>query len=229
MTILNFALDIVGQTGQSPRFIYLDTNSTVAQVTTTGYLNKFVSQGNAISETDMAVVSTRTAPSSKSASVGLFNVTFSAGNWSLTSNSTPLTLANGQIFVGNAGGVATGVTMSGDATISNTGVLTVSNNAITTAKIADSNITLAKLSNGISPSHIVKFAGKLSNGGGSASITIPVTGVLASDVAFVQIESSTNAVSVQKSTPGLNTVNVLLSGDPGAATIVSYQVLRAAS
>lgn len=41
-------------------------------------------------------------------------------------NITDLGLANGKILVGNSLGVATAVTMSGDATLSNLGVLTVS-------------------------------------------------------------------------------------------------------
>ena len=229
MAILNFLLDTVGQVGVQPRFIYLNTNNTVAQVTATGFLNKFVSSGNKVAETDMAVVVTRTTPSAKVATVNLFNVTFSAGNWSLTANSTPLSLVNGQIFVGNAGGVATGVTMSGDATVTNTGVLTIANDAITTAKILNGNVTLLKLASGITPSSIIKFDGKVNNAGGSASITIPVPGALATDRAFVSIEASTNAVSVQKSLPGLNTINVTLSADPGAATVLSYQLLRDAS
>lgn len=228
MTILNFLLDTVGQVGVEPRFIYLNTNNTTAEVTATGFLNSFVSSGNKVKETDMAVVVTRATPSSKSAAVSLFNVTFSAGNWSLTSNSSQLTLANGLIFVGNASGVATGVTMSGDATVSNIGVLTVAANAITTAKISNGNITLSKLSVGIAPSSVVKFDGKHNYGGGSPAITIPLSGALSTDRAFCQIEASTNAVSVQKVLPGLNTINVLLSGDAGAGTVLSYQVLRAA-
>jgi hypothetical protein len=57
------------------------------------------------------------------------------------------TLENGKIFVGNAAGVATGVNLSGDAQISNTGNMMISPSAITTAKVADGNITNAKLSN----------------------------------------------------------------------------------
>jgi hypothetical protein len=249
MAILNFLLNAIGNTGNVPRFVFLNTNDTVATVSTAGYLNHFVSQGNQLFETDMAVVVTRTTPNAFTATVDLFNVTFSGGNWSLTTNSTPLALANGQIFVGNAGGVATGVTMSGDATVSNTGVLTIAANAITTAKITDANVTtakiadanvttakildanvtLAKLDAGITPSHIIKFAGKQANGGGSATIAITVTGTLVTDVVFAQIQESTNAVTVQKVTPTSDTVTVLLSGDPGAATTISYQVLRAAS
>ncbi|MCO5251236.1 MAG: hypothetical protein M9949_07420 [Candidatus Kapabacteria bacterium] len=59
------------------------------------------------------------------------------------------TLLNTNIFVGNASNLATGVAMSGDATISNAGVLTIGNDAITTAKIGNLQVTNAKLASGI--------------------------------------------------------------------------------
>jgi hypothetical protein len=55
------------------------------------------------------------------------------------------TLSSGDIFVGNASNVATGVAMSGDATISNTGVLTVGAGAITGSKIANNAVDYANL------------------------------------------------------------------------------------
>ncbi|ALM06458.1 hypothetical protein SB49_00505 [Sediminicola sp. YIK13] len=54
-------------------------------------------------------------------------------------------LANANIFVGNAAGTAQAATVSGDATIDNTGALTIANDAVTTTKIADANVTEAKL------------------------------------------------------------------------------------
>jgi hypothetical protein len=64
-------------------------------------------------------------------------------------------LPSAQIIVGNGSNVPTAVTMSGDATISNAGALTIANSAVTAAKIAsdavttakilDANVTLAKL------------------------------------------------------------------------------------
>lgn len=48
------------------------------------------------------------------------------------------TLTNTHIFVGNVSNVATDVAMSGDATISNTGAVTVGNNAISNAKFRQS-------------------------------------------------------------------------------------------
>ncbi len=68
------------------------------------------------------------------------NVTNALG---YTPASNALTTAN--IFVGNAGGVATGVPVSGDATIISSGALTISAGAITTGKIANLAITDAQV------------------------------------------------------------------------------------
>ena len=50
-------------------------------------------------------------------------------------------LTNTHIFVGNAGNVATDVAMSGDATVANTGALTIANNAVTYAKMQSVSTT----------------------------------------------------------------------------------------
>lgn len=55
------------------------------------------------------------------------------------------TLANGTIYIGDASNIATEVEVSGDLTLSNTGAATIANNAITTLKIADANVTNQKL------------------------------------------------------------------------------------
>ncbi|MCB0371839.1 MAG: hypothetical protein KDD31_02385 [Muricauda sp.] len=56
--------------------------------------------------------------------------------WEDRTNFASSTLNDGQMFVGDATNTATGVTMGGDATITNAGVLTISNDAVTTNKIA---------------------------------------------------------------------------------------------
>lgn len=147
---------------------------------------------------------------------------------SVNSGGLSNTLASGNLFVGNVSNVATGVTMFGDATMANTGALTIAANAITTAKILNANVTLAKLAAGIAPAYVVKFAGKDVSAGGSATVVITATGVAATDVVFADIQASANAVNIQKVTPTTNTITVLCSGNPGAATI-SYQALRAAA
>lgn len=63
---------------------------------------------------------------------------FSAGVWSPAADQTIPSLNSTQIFVGNASNVATAVNMSGDATISNTGIVTIASNAINSTKLQSS-------------------------------------------------------------------------------------------
>ena len=69
-----------------------------------------------------------------------------------------LALTDTQVFVGNGSNVATGVTISGDATITNTGVVNLATdsvdsaeivaNAVDTAELADSSVTSGKILDG---------------------------------------------------------------------------------
>jgi hypothetical protein len=54
-------------------------------------------------------------------------------------------LDNGKIFVGNISNTATGVDLSGDATINSTGVVTISNDAINNSKILNGAVTTSKI------------------------------------------------------------------------------------
>jgi len=123
-------------------------------------------------------------------------------------------LTSTNILVGNGSNVATAVAMSGDATLANTGAITIANGAVTKAKLATA----------IQPAAVVKFANKHTEAGGSATVTITATGAVATDLAFVSIESSANAVEIQKITPTANTITVLCSADPGAS-VFAWQVL----
>lgn len=160
---------------------------------------------------------------------------------SVNSGGLSNTLASGNIFVGNGSNVATGVTMSGDATMANTGALTIANSAInaaklasdavTTVKILDANVTLAKLAAGIAPAAVIKFFGQTTTAGGAAAEAITVTGaVAATDRAFVQlVDPGTNTVSVVDAVVTTNTLTVTFSADPGADAIINWQLVRAAS
>ncbi len=68
-------------------------------------------------------------------------------------------LASGHIIVGSAGTVPTSVAMSGDATIIASGAVTIANNAVTTAKILDANVTSGKLAAGAATLPKVTFTG----------------------------------------------------------------------
>lgn len=218
----------------NPNIVTIVTTDTLATITTPGYLLlpttvasiELIQNGNfQWATTDFVLIS-------YSGGIGFFimdavNNCFASdpsGGGGLSD-----VLASGNIFVGNASNIATGVAMSGDATIANTGAITIAANAITTPKINNAAVTLAKLAPGITPSNIIVFAGKQANGGGSATIAITVTGVLATDIAFAAVQASTTPVSIISVTPSTNTVTVVLSADPGAATTINYQVIRAAS
>ncbi len=140
-------------------------------------------------------------------------------------------LTSGQILVGSAGNVPTAVAMSGDATIIASGALTIAANAITTAKILNANVTLAKLAAGITPAAVIKFFGQATTVGGAAAEAFVVTGaVAATDRAFVQmVDNGTGNVTVLQAVVTTDTLTVTFSGDPGNDAVINYQLIRAAA
>lgn len=67
------------------------------------------------------------------------------------------TLPSGDIIVGNASNVATAVAMSGDATISNAGVLTIGAGAVTGSKIASHAVDYAEIALDVAASATVSL------------------------------------------------------------------------
>ena len=67
------------------------------------------------------------------------------------------TLPSGDIFVGNVSNVATAVAMSGDATLSNAGVLTIGAGVVTGSKIANNAVDYAQLALDVSASATVSL------------------------------------------------------------------------
>lgn len=129
-------------------------------------------------------------------------------------------LPSAQILVGSAGNVATAVAMTGDVAISNAGATTIQAGAI----------DLAMLSAGITPSHVVKFAGQPTTVGGAAAEAFAVAGVLATDLAFVQIVNDGGAnVTVLQAVCTIDTLTVTFSANPGNDCVFNYQILRAAA
>ena len=73
---------------------------------------------------------------------------FNGTTWGCAADSggTLPALNAANIWVGNASNAATAVAMSGDATLSNAGVLTIGSNAVGSAEITNASIALADLS-----------------------------------------------------------------------------------
>jgi hypothetical protein len=106
------------------------------------------------------------------------------------------------------------------------GTVIIGNNG--SIQLADGTEIISTSSTGAltTPNQYVWKAGKENNAGGSATVAITVTGVLTTDVVFAAIQASTNAVTIQKVTPTANTITVIASGDPGASTVIAWQVVR---
>lgn len=146
MAILNVVTSVTGLVGVTPRIVYIDTNDTLATVTTAGYLNAAQANGASFKESDMALVTIKASPSATSVQVAWLEVSYSAGDWSLVAAESTSPLASAHIFVGNAAGVATDVAMTGDIGISNTGVTAIQSGVIVNADInASAAIAYSKL------------------------------------------------------------------------------------
>lgn len=120
MTILSIQIDSVGQSGVSPKFIYVNTTNSIAQVTTAGFLNTLVAEGIPIGPTDIAVVITKESSQAQPATNlytisigahGLISLTEIAGghgtvvNWQVNSSAS-IAMQSGVGYIStNAGAV----------------------------------------------------------------------------------------------------------------------------
>lgn len=225
MAILGFQLEEVGDVGVIPRIIKINTNDTIATVTTTGYLNKFVQQGNTVSENDVALVLTKTSPSATTASADFYNVTKSGTDWSLTSASGTLTLASGDIFIGNASNVATAQSVTGDIGITTGGVTSITAGAIVNADVnASAAIDFSKLA-ALTDGNILVGSGANVPTSVSMSGDVAIANTGATTIQANAVESSMLAeglvqhaqVSVDLATfIGSYTASVVLVAAPGA-------------
>ena len=96
-------------------------------------------------------------------------------------------LSSGYIFVGSAGGVATGVQPKGDvASIGNNGTFTIANDAVTTAKILNLNVTDGKIA-GMSAS---KLTGAMPALDGSALTNLNGSNIATGTVADARLSAN---------------------------------------
>ncbi|MBI3218321.1 MAG: tail fiber domain-containing protein [Bacteroidetes bacterium] len=193
--------DIVYGTVTTPTRLGIGTNGQVLTVNAglpswqaaTGFANPMTAPGDLIVGGAGGSATRLAAPGASRAILGYngtsqtwvtggsnqFLGTDGAGNLTFFNQSGILgsTLSNNQIFVGNASNVATGVAMSGDATISNTGAVTIANLAVTNAKIAGMNAS--------------KLNGTVATANGGTGLTAVVPGAIAyggaTDFAFTAV------------------------------------------
>ncbi|MDG0817665.1 beta strand repeat-containing protein [Bdellovibrio svalbardensis] len=79
-------------------------------------------------------------------------------DWSIFNNKLGTSLSSGKIWVGSGSSAAAEVTVSGDATLANTGALSIANNAVTTAKMfANPGINRLVATDGTTGSNLAAF------------------------------------------------------------------------
>ena len=136
--------------GVNPSIVRLTSTEDLAAITTTGYIEAQASNIQTVNsgafewnDPDYVLVQYDAGTL-----FGFF--VYDAATQSLTAAATVPgsladTLPDGEIFVGSALNVATGVAMSGDVHIINSGAATIQALAVTTGKIAANAVTSAKL------------------------------------------------------------------------------------
>jgi hypothetical protein len=109
-------------------------------------------------------------------------------------------------------------------------VLEYLNAGLSSAQLAAGSVTLAKLAPGVTPSHVVKFAGTYTTLGGAATEAQTLTGVAATDIVVATLKAKGATPRTILTTAGtLNTITYVFSGDPSTDHTVTYVVWRAAS
>ena len=108
---------------------------------------------------------------------------------------------------------------------------TVTALSVGTAQLANAGVTLAKLAAGITPSHVVKYAGKITWSGSGASLATTVSGVLATDIVMATIQTApTQAAYLVSAAPTTDTITLVLSAaNTSNQAIIAYTVFRAAA
>jgi hypothetical protein len=132
-------------------------NPSYTNATAIGY-NARVTGSNKIQLGDESIINVRTRGTITAGDVTYPNTHNGVTNQVLTINASGTasfatmgaagaTLNDGKILVGNASNVGTEVTMSGDVSMTNTGVVTINAGVVTTTDLANSAVTYAKIQN----------------------------------------------------------------------------------
>lgn len=104
--------------------------------------------------------------------------------------------------------------------------------SVSTGDIVNGAVTLEKLAEEITPSHIVVFAGEVTWSGSGATLNHTVTGALDTDIVVATIASApTQAAYLKKAV--ISTTNTLAlelsAANTGNDAVIAYSVLRAAA
>lgn len=145
MSIINIYPAQIGESGQRPSVIYIDTNNTSDEVQEVGFLNNYINSfGIRLSEYNMALVSTKETPNSRSVQVSWFQISFSNGQWSLLLSeiSFPVAVNQGGTGSTTASGARTNLGLGSAATQNSNFFAQVGNNLSDLADIPTARTNL---------------------------------------------------------------------------------------
>jgi hypothetical protein len=128
------------------------------------------------------------------------------------------------VYVGNGSNEAAELSISGDATMANTGALTIANDAVTTVKIADGAVTKTKLIATTTAADNGKVLGIKSDGTGLEWKVSSTGGVLYTED-FILANSTTTTYQLTKQASGATTANnfkVSLNGSVVSPSNIAY-------
>ncbi len=225
MTITAIARNFNG----NPNIVTMVTTDNLATITTTGYLTtpSVVADIEALQNGEFQWEDTDLVLMSYSPDlIGFFvrdavNETFDALS---PTSGLANTLQDGDIFVGNAGNVATGVTPSGDITLSNAGVFGIASGAIVNADVnAAAAIAFSKLAALNSTQLLVGSAGNVATARTiTGDVTIGNTGVTAITANSIINTDVNSAAAIDFSKLAtLASTNILVGSAGGVATSVA--------
>lgn len=212
-----------------PNIVTIVTDNTLAEITTTGYLASAdivadieLLQNGEFEWTATDLVLIYYSP----LQIGFF--THDAANNTFDelapSGGLANTLQSGNIFVGSAGNVATGVAMSGDGTISNTGVFAIAADSIVNADInSAAAIDFSKLAALPSTQLLVGSAGNVATAVTvTGDVTISNTGVTAIAAGvIVNADISASAAIAFSKLAALPSAQLLVGSAGNVATAVA--------
>jgi hypothetical protein len=144
---------------------------------------------------------------------------------SSTAAIVPSKLANGtagQVLLANGSGVITATTISGDATMSSAGALTLASGSVNSGKIADGTILDQDISGSasIAPSKLaIATAGQLllANGSGVMTATTISGDATVSSAGVVTLSSTVSKLNANQTFTGVNTMNNVANTFSGAS------------
>ena len=242
MAILSILTAVTGLAGVRPKLIYVDTDNTVAQVTTAGYLNQITSEGYNLSGKEMALVSTKLTPGAVTSSTNLYSIAVAAGTGIITLTeinglpfSLPVTVAEGGTALTTltpysliaAGTTATGA-MQQVASLGTSGQVLTSNGAgalptwqagsvVTPAALTEVNDTNVTLTLGGTPATALLQAASIT-AGWTGQLAVPRGGSgLASLTAYAILTGGTTTTGAMQQVASVGTAGqVLTSAGAGA-------------